>query len=256
MAVKIYLASDLHFEAWGWNHAIDVPGDADITVIAGDLHYMPEALEIIGKTADMYEIPIIYVSGNHEYYHHDYEAMNELAQNYEHKNVHVLINQAVEIKGIRFVGTPLWTNFRAFGESLQADAMQVAQNYINDFRLIKLNEKMITPEVMLGWHQHARDFLTVELSKPFDGKTVVVTHFPPSYSLCHEQFIGEQLSPYFNPDCDEIIKTYQPTAWFYGHTHTGVEKVVHGVPMFTNMGGYPNERLEVTGFDHQKLITL
>ena len=256
MGVKIYLASDLHFEAWGRSDAIEVPADADIAVIAGDLHYMPNALEIIGKTAEEHEIPVVFVSGNHEYYHRDYEAMNELATNYEHENVHVLINQTAEIKGVRFICTPLWSNFQAFGDELQAAAMQTAQNCINDFRLIKLNHNKITAEIMLGWHQQARDFLETELTKPFAGKTVVVTHFPPSYNLCHEQFIGEPLSPYFNANCDEIIEKYQPDAWFYGHTHTAVEKTVHGVPMYSNMGGYPNERLEITGFDYRKLITL
>jgi hypothetical protein len=84
----------------------------------------------------------------------------------------------------------------------------------------------------------------------------VVTHFPPSYQLCHDQFIGEPLSPYFNADCDDIIKKYQPAVWCYGHTHSDVEKEIHGVPMYCNMGGYPNEGPEITGFDPNKLIIL
>ena len=43
---------------------------------------------------------------------------------------------------------------------------------------------------------------------PYDGKTVVVTHFPPSYQLCHARFVGEQLSPYFNANCDDLIEKY------------------------------------------------
>lgn len=39
MAAKIYLASDLHFEAWGKSDAIDLPPKAEIPVIVDDRHY-------------------------------------------------------------------------------------------------------------------------------------------------------------------------------------------------------------------------
>jgi Icc-related predicted phosphoesterase len=256
MTSRIYLASDLHHEMWGLDGPIEVPGTANIVVIAGDLEYMPKALEICGKTADRTELPVVFVPGNHEYYRRDYQAMNELANIYEHENVHVLINRSVIIEGIRFLGTPLWTNFLALGEETREVYMETAERYINDFRVIKCNGHPVTAEVMLGWHLEARRFLEEELSKPHDGRTVVVTHFPPSYELCHDMFIGERLSPYFNANCDALIKKYQPDAWFYGHTHTAVEKKIHSVPMFCNMGGYPNERQEITGFDPNRLINL
>jgi Icc-related predicted phosphoesterase len=256
MGSKIFLCSDMHHEIFGKDEAIDVPAEADIAIIAGDLEYMPKALEITGKTADKSGLPVIFVPGNHEYYHRDYEAMNELANIYEHENVHILINRSVTLNGIRFIGTPLWSNFLAFGEGLQEVSMEVAERYINDFRVIKSNGKPITAEMMLGWHLEARHFLETELSKPFNGKTVIVTHFPPSYQLCHDRFMGEPLSPYFNAECDDIIKKYQHAAWCYGHTHSAVEKIIHGVPMFSNMGGYPNESQEITGFDPNKLIIL
>ena len=167
-----------------------------------------------------------------------------------------MINRTVVINGIRFLGTPLWTNFLACGEESQEFYMQEAERRINDFRIIKCNGKPITAEMMLGWHQEARKYLVSELSKPFERKTVVVTHFPPSYQLCHDVFQGESLSPYFNARCDDLIETYKPDAWFYGHTHAGVENDIHGVPMYCNMLGYPNESSEVTGFDPERLIKL
>jgi len=246
----------MHHEAWGNDGPVEVPDATDIVVIAGDLEYMPKALEICAKTADKTRLPVVFVPGNHEYYHRDYQAMNELANIYEHNNVHVLINQTAVINGIRFVGTPLWTNFLGLGDETQETYMEAAQRYINDFRVIKLDGKPITAEIMLDWHQEARHFFECELSKSHDGKTVVVTHFPPSYQLCHDRFIGERLSPYFNARCDDLIEKYQPGAWFYGHTHAAVEKKIHGVPMFSNMGGYPGERPEITAFDPNKLIPL
>ena len=256
MTTNIYLASDLHHEIWGLDGPVEVPAGADIVVLAGDLKDMPRALETCAKTADSAGLPVIFVAGNHEYYHRDYQAMNDLANIYEHDNVHVLINRSVVLNDIRFVGTPLWTNFLSLGDETQEIYMEAAHRYINDFRVIKLDGKTITAEMMLGWHLEARRFLEAELSKSYNGKTVVVTHFPPSYQLCHDRFIGERLSPYFNACCEDLIEKFRPDAWFYGHTHAAVEKKIHGVPMFSNMGGYPNERQEITGFDPKKLILL
>jgi len=256
MTKKIFLASDLHHEVWGLHGPINVPAGADIIVIAGDLKDMPRALEICGETADYTGLPVVFVPGNHEFYRRDYQSMNDLANGYGHKDVHVLINRSVVIHGLRFVGSPLWTNFLAFGEAAQATCMQSAERYVYDFQTIRYKGKSITATVMLGWHHAARSFLESELSKSHNGKTIVVTHFPPTYQLCHSMFIGDELSPYFNANCDDLIDKYKPDAWFYGHTHAAVEKEIYGVPMYCNMGRYPHESIKITGFDPERLISL
>lgn len=256
MTIQIFLASDLHHEICGINGPVKAPDGAEIVVIAGDLMDMPRALETCGQTADKTGLPVIFTAGNHEYYGRDYQSMTELASLYEHENVYILINKAVVINGIRFLGTPLWTNFLAFGEETQDLFMRIAEQNINDFRMISQNKKRITAAVMLEWHNEARNFLETELQKPFDGKTVVITHFPPSHSLCHERFKNSELSPYFNAACDDLIAKYKPTAWFYGHTHAAVEIELYGVPLYCNQGGYPGEPKAITGFDENKLISI
>ena len=49
MGVKIYFPSDLHFEDWGDGGVICVSEGANIAVIAGHLHFMSNALEVIDK---------------------------------------------------------------------------------------------------------------------------------------------------------------------------------------------------------------
>lgn len=185
MTTQIFLASDLHFEISGGAGPVKVPKGAQTIVLAGDIMDMPRALEVCGKTADYTGLPVIFTAGNHEYYGRDYQSMTDLANRYEHENVYVLINKAVVINGVRFLGTPLWSNFLAFGEETQDIFMRIAEQNINDFRVISQNKKRTTAAVMLEWHNEARKFLETELQKPFDGKTIVVTHFSPSYSLCH-----------------------------------------------------------------------
>ena len=251
---NIYLASDLHYEVWGLDGPVKVPPGADIVVIAGDLRGMPLALETCGMTAESTGLPVIFTPGNHEYYQRDYEQMNELALGYKHKNVSVLINKTAVINGIRFLGTPLWSNFAGLGDPEKY--MKIAEQYVFDFLVIRYKGKPLTAATMLDWHQEARRFLESELEKPYAGKTVIVTHFPPSYQLCHKIHRGNELSPYFNSVCDELIMKYKPAAWFFGHTHAAVETNLYGTDFYCNQGGYPGETTDITGFNPNKLIKL
>ncbi len=54
-------------------------------------------------------------------------------------------------------------------------------------------------------HKRARSFIETELAKPFDGKTVVVTHHAPSLVCEHPKFGIDPLSGAFISDCDELI---------------------------------------------------
>lgn len=250
--MNIFLASDIHYECVRKRTAVPVPSAAEIVVLAGDVSYMPSALEIAGATARKTGLPVIFVPGNHEFYERQYEESLELANGYEHENVHVLINKSVILNGTKFIGTPLWTNFEAFGN--QSANMMIAERHIYDFAAIRYGDKLLKAADMLKLHEEARRFLESELEKPFEGKTVVVTHFPPSYKLCHSRFQDSYVSPYFNAACDDLIDKYRPDAWFYGHTHAPVEREIHGVPMYCNMGGYPRE--DGVGFDPERIIKL
>ncbi|MCF7981866.1 MAG: hypothetical protein K9K86_07755 [Pseudomonadales bacterium] len=81
-----------------------------------------------------------------------------------------------------------------------------------------------------------------------------MTHFPPSYQLCHKIHRGNELSSYFNGVCDDLILKYQPDAWFYGRTHAAVETTLYGTPLYCNQYGYPGEKTDITRFNGDKLI--
>ena len=58
--------------------------------------------------------PVIYVPGNHEFYHHDIALIDELKTEAS-GNIHVLNDDQVVIDGVRFMGSILWTDFALFG---------------------------------------------------------------------------------------------------------------------------------------------
>ena len=68
--MKIFYASDLHIEFEDNRETLRFEGlDADLTILAGDIGAGIGGIEWAAKAFNM---PVIYVLGNHEFYHHDY----------------------------------------------------------------------------------------------------------------------------------------------------------------------------------------
>ena len=61
--MKLLVLSDLHLE---FSYFEPVATDADVVVIAGDLHKKDRGLEWLQEHFS--DRPVIYVAGNHEYY--------------------------------------------------------------------------------------------------------------------------------------------------------------------------------------------
>lgn len=91
-------------------------------------------------------------------------------------------------------------------------------------------------------HRLSTQWLTKELSKPFHGKTVVVTHFAPHRSCVATKHDNSALSPYFVTDLSRLMATYSIDVWCHGHTHTNNDFVAeNGCRVISNQRGYPGE---------------
>lgn len=141
--MKINLVSDLHINI----QDITLPG-GDVLIVAGDTLEIAHIrlAESTGHNmflADRYRRfiteefakyrHVIYICGNHEYYHGFFDTERERLQAILPNNVHYLENQSVEIDGVHFWGGTMWTNMHG-GNPL---TMETVQNVLNDFRLIR-----------------------------------------------------------------------------------------------------------------------
>ena len=138
--------SDIHAEFWPANKiprilsmvVPSLPTDPDtVALVAGDLglaHRQETWLKILSLLSKQF-LAIIYVEGNHFFYHNDFFGrIQELKRKVSlPKNVHFLENESVEIDDVLFIGATLWTDFH--GKDFFA--MQYARKNMNDFRLIK-----------------------------------------------------------------------------------------------------------------------
>lgn len=239
--MKIAVYSDLHTE-FGNNFYIP-KNNADIVILAGDIGTKFAGLEWAAKQQQRLGVPIIYVNGNHEYYNMDYDSVLDICRNRAEKlEINFLEKNSICFNGVRFLGTTLWTNFLGVGNGLKDIAMKKAKEFMTDYFVIRYKGRLLEPADTLQFNQESIDWLHKELSNPIE-KTVVITHHGPSLE-CHsftDHGLPDEISVNFWSNFEAVIKTYKPTVWVYGHTHSNKRFNIGGVPVITNQKGYPKE---------------
>jgi predicted phosphohydrolase len=233
--MKLHILNDLHIEFEDF--APPVTG-ADVVILAGDIGVGMEGLR--WAEARFPDRPVIYVPGNHEFYHHDLSLIDKLkAQAPEH--IHVLNDDQVVIDGVRFLGTILWTDFDLFGEADKFFAMQAARQRMTDFSIIQNHGQRFTPEDAIRLHTTSRDWLAAMLTESFDGRTVVVTHHAPSSQSVHPRHARDLLTPAFASNLENLMEGERAALWVHGHMHDTFDYEIYGTRVVCNPRGYaPN----------------
>ena len=227
--MRIQYFSDVHLE---FGDCRFPRVDADTIIAAGDI--APLQLNPLEWLAQARK-PVIYVAGNHEYYGGDlaYSLADLRRQASRYANVHFLERDTVELDGVRFIGACLWTGYKD-GE---AEFMNRLCQSMNDFRMIRLGGRELTPADILQAHHAALAWLRFELNKPYAGKTVVVTHHAPSLL----SWPGSSDDPRMYAYCSSLTgltRHYSIDLWIHGHTHTRCEYHDGGLRVACNARGY------------------
>ena len=230
--MKIHVLSDLHIEYADFS----IPKtDADVIVLAGDIGVGLGGLEWL--QGQNIQKPVIYVPGNHEYYHHDLSVIENLRESAA-ANVHILDNNLIEIAGVRFLGSTLWTDFDYFGEADRFFALQNARKNMADFEVIMNKGRAFCPEDSIALHQQARGWLKCMLAETFTGKTVVVTHHAPSSGSVHPRYARNLLTPAFVSSLEHMMEGSRTAVWVHGHMHDAFDYEVYGTRVICNPRGY------------------
>lgn len=243
-SVKLYVVSDLHFEASpSWDFPLALP-TFDVAVIAGDLDCpLERAVERIATTRCFSGKPVILVPGNHEFDGSIFQ--DALASGAERAaaipGVHLLHRRAAIVAGVRFIGATLWTDYE-FGGNTRANMIRAGQE-MPDHKAIRYREAGGHISRFMPWHtrrEHKLDraFIEHELSLPHEGPTVVVTHHLPSARSIATRFLGSPLNPAFASNLDDLIEAYRPTLWVHGHSHHAVDYRIGQTRIIGNPKGY------------------
>ena len=277
--MKLQLLSDLHLEVRpGWRPP-PAPG-ADLLVLAGDIgsYQAGSGLSECGD-ADFglarfsplpqhggWPTPVLFVPGNHEYDGLDFDAAHaRLRATCERLGIRWLDREVVELGGMRFIGSTLWSDFDALTEPADRSAAGLARNlkarekafraanhYLRSTGGTRHGEMLLAAGVR-DLALAAQHWLRGALAQPFAGGTVVVTHFAPSLLSADPRYGLTPGTAGFCNALDDLLA--QAQWWLHGHLHCPSDYLARGCRVVANPMGY-EEKGETAAFDPLRVIEL
>jgi predicted phosphodiesterase len=246
--VRLQIVSDIHL---GLAPCAIPDVGADLLVLAGDIHRPTEAL----RWARGLNRPIVYVPGDHEYYGSSLAAADRrLADLSRGSEVTVLNCREKRFGQVRVLGATLWSDFRLLGDGpVRERAMVQARSFSRDFSRITADEagnELFSPTDCAQLFARHLDWLKARLAEPFDGETVVVTHFAPSSGSIAPRFANSPLNPFFVSNLDALIGKSNAALWVHGHTHDSFDYSIGRTRVLCNARGYvEHDKLENPAFE-------
>ena len=264
--MNIQLLSDLHLESNPHFTAQPLPG-ADLLVLAGDIGSYQQGSRLseldisdfglarfsplpVTQGGAGWPTPVFFLPGNHEYDGLDFEATHvRLRETCERLGMVWLERETVLFQGLRFIGCTLWADFDALsadaaragditlGEQLLAreKAFRAANFYLNKNHSFQNGEPMLAEAVREQGLQ-SQAWLRQALAQPFDGTTVVITHFAPSLLSADPRYGLSPGTAGFCNSIDELLPLAQ--LWLHGHLHCPIDYVKSGCRVVANPLGY------------------
>ena len=267
--MKIKLVSDLHLEF----SDIMIPNDQgyDVLILSGDimvaqdLHDHPEPTNTADQAAIAngpglgrrqqtaqrfrdflkrcsFQFPhVIYVAGNHEFYHGKWmQTLDVLATECEKfPNIYFMEKGSKKIGDVTFIGSTLWTDMNK-GDPL---TMHAVRDMMNDYRSIRKEFEGYTtlkPYDTVVRHKQSLDYIRTVVAEKPDEKFVVVGHHSPSFQSVSKMYKNEYLmNGAYHSDLSEfILDRPQIKLWTHGHTHHPFDYMIGETRVVCNPRGY------------------
>jgi hypothetical protein len=238
--IRLAVLSDLHVEKGPWHPPAF---HADLVVLAGDIGWGPEGVRWIaehlgGRTA-------VYVAGNREHWHHcpgcdPLLALRAAATTVP--NLHFLSDDRADFsfggRMLRVLGATLWTDYALEGD--RAGAMALAEASMPDYRNGRgADGARLTAAQVAAWNAASVEFLTRELTSPFAGTTLVVTHHAPAAASLRKRRPEHVPTTASITRLEELIEATGPALWVHGHTHWNCDYRLGATRVVTNQRGEP-----------------
>jgi predicted phosphodiesterase len=260
--MRLQLLSDLHLENQPQFQAKPAP-EADLLVLAGDVgsyqagSRLPDDDFGLGRFSPMRGAGwkrVLYVPGNHEYDGLEFaDTHRRLQATCEALGIEWLERRSTVIDGVRFVGTTLWADFDGLAppgaELTQAlrqrhKAFRAANFYLSKNTALRDGRPMLA-EQMRELGLDCQRWLRNALAVPFDGPTVVVTHFAPSLRSADPRYGLNAGTAGFCNALDALLP--RADLWLHGHLHCPHDYEAEGCRVVANPLGYEGKG-EQAGF--------
>lgn len=221
-------------------------------------------------------VPVVFVPGNHEYDGRDVDEVHVgLRKTCDRLGIQWLEREVSHLPGIRFIGTTLWADYDALGADLPPAPPAVAHGSAKkkpvkppairldplthrlrqrekafrsaNFYLSKMNGQrhgaLFDAQAMRELALECQAWLRAALAQPFEGRTVVVTHFAPTLHSADPRYGLTPGTAGFCNALDELLP--QADVWLHGHLHCPTDLTVGRCRIVANPLGYAhkNEQL-------------
>jgi len=233
--------------------------------------------------------PVVFVPGNHEYDALDVDAAHQdLREACDRLGIQWLERETLAFGEVRLIGTTLWADYDALGDpppvptqstrrlktKAQAKASHAGKAIATDplthrlrqrekafraanFYLEKMasqrHGRLFDAESMRALALDCQHWLRGALATPFEGSTVVVTHFAPTLHSADPRYGLSPGTAGFCNALDELL----PLAdlWLHGHLHCPQDRQVGRCRIVANPLGYAHKG-EQSAFQPKGLITV
>ena len=279
--MKIAIASDIHLEFGN----LDISNDnhADVLILSGDIcvaadldmrdrrqtelgfaRYRSERFhDFFERCAENFP-HIIYVMGNHEYYHSDFAtALGEMRRKLEHlTNLYIMERDVKVIGNVTFIGGTLWTDMNN-GDGITLYHMT---SMMNDFRCVENSNRVVnyknyeqingvdnrekpifktrtakfSPEDAMEEHVKFKGYIQQIIEGNPEQKFVVCGHHSPSKLSTHPRYADDVImnGGYSSDMNDYILDHPQIRLWTHGHTHHVFDYRIGSTRIVCNPRGY------------------
>lgn len=280
--MKIALASDVHLEFGDINLSNDQ--GAEVLILSGDIcvgadldmrdrrqtemgfaRWRSEMFHEFFERCSKNFPHVIYVMGNHEYYHSDFATMlGDMRRKLAHlPNLYIMERDVKEIGDVTFIGGTLWTDMNNH-DSLTLYHMRTM---MNDFRIIansttpvhfrtqegefKTRTAKFSPEDSVEEHVKMKQYIQSVVAGNHDRKYVVVGHHAPSRRSTHEMYAHDTImNGGYSSNLDEFIEDHpQIKLWTHGHTHHVFDYVIGETRVVCNPRGYHSYEARADEFE-------
>lgn len=265
--MKIRLYSDLHLEYFYFSPPPN-QDNCDVLILAGDILNLQDIHELkfheivpslvqkfknnvherVKRYKDFFDSVtkqyrhVIYVAGNHEFYHGKWKGNLSDARYLEsmYDNLHFLEDQSVSIDGIEFYGCTLWSDCHNHDHLTKI----IVQSNMNDYKVIRNDERnygRLTTTDTISRHVVSKRKLQSFLQETDRSKPVVVIthHAPCSQSVSQEYKDDHHMNGgYYSELTDLILNNDHVKIWFHGHMHNSSKYQIGNCLVIANPRGY------------------
>lgn len=244
--MKLRILSDLHLEVMDFS-APTLDSDKDtVLVLAGDIAPLARRslLSPFLETMAAQFREVIYVMGNHEFFHGAWPGDIELLQKWRlPKNIHTLERSRIVIDGITFLGATLWSDLNS-GDPF---FMQQVAQAMPDYHHVRLSDAtpgrphpLLQPAHTLADHQKSLAWFDRELSflRRENKPAVMISHHAPTPQSISSQYSMNYLNGAFVSDLTSLLDRTQPLLAIHGHTHNSCDYRIGQTQVVCNPRGY------------------